>query len=143
MPVDKAITKNINNLFISDLILAEGVDQDQQLTFTFSEAERAEKLEVNWSKYTGAIMSSRWVRCQEINKTRWHSVKSSEIFQIQSSWSARQSVWPSITNSHHQRTLTLLSLTLEKLPRMGFCKVKISNWLLSVVWQKNLQSTKC
>lgn len=47
MPVDKAITKNINNLFISDLILAEGVDQDQQLTFTFSEAERAEKLEVN------------------------------------------------------------------------------------------------
>lgn len=45
MPVDKAITKIINNLFISDLILAEGVDQDQQLTFTFSEADRSEKLD--------------------------------------------------------------------------------------------------
>lgn len=41
---DRAITKNINKFFISDLILAEGVDQDQQLTYTFSEAERSEKL---------------------------------------------------------------------------------------------------
>lgn len=45
LPVDKAITKTINKFFISDLILAEGVDQDQQLTFTFSERERSEKLD--------------------------------------------------------------------------------------------------
>lgn len=43
MPADKAITKNINKFFISDL--AEGMDQDQQLTLTFSEAERLEKLD--------------------------------------------------------------------------------------------------
>lgn len=43
MPVDEAITKNINKFFISDL--AEGMDQDQQLTLTFSEAERWEKLD--------------------------------------------------------------------------------------------------
>lgn len=45
MPVNKAITKIINNLFISDLVLAEGVDQNQQPTFTFSEAERSEKVD--------------------------------------------------------------------------------------------------
>lgn len=43
MPANKAITKNINKFFISDL--AEGMDQDQQLTLTFSEAERLEKLD--------------------------------------------------------------------------------------------------
>lgn len=45
LPVYKAITETINEFFISDFILAEGVDQDQQLTFTFSEAERSEKLD--------------------------------------------------------------------------------------------------
>lgn len=45
MPVDKAITKIINKFCFLDLILAEGVDQDQQLTLTFSEAERSEKLD--------------------------------------------------------------------------------------------------
>lgn len=45
LPVYKAKTETINEFFISDFILAEGVDQDQQLTFTFSEAERSEKLD--------------------------------------------------------------------------------------------------